>query len=63
MKAKTLILFLSLCVLLSLSSCQNGNKDKAEWEGSIEKKDEVRIVNNPERIIKFLSDKKIFPLK
>ncbi len=48
MKSKILILVFVVCVILMLMSCRGDKSDQAEWQGSIEEKDGVRIVHNPE---------------
>jgi hypothetical protein len=48
MKNKTFILFISLCILFTLTGCRGEKSDQAEWQGSVEEKDGVRIVHNPE---------------
>lgn len=48
MKSKIIILFISICVFLLMTGCQGEKSDKGEWQGTVEEKDGVRIVHNPE---------------
>jgi hypothetical protein len=47
-KNKILILFISICVFSLMTGCGGEKSDKVEWQGSVEEKDGVRIVHNPE---------------